>query len=65
LPRAKGIRVAEWLLEQRIDRVACREDPQGRGPVYALREVGVELVHSDARTLDEVIASGRDLGGRG
>lgn len=58
--RAKGIRVAEWLIGQRVDRVACREDLSGKGPVYALRDAGVVLARSDARTLDEIVATGLD-----
>jgi cation diffusion facilitator family transporter len=57
LLRAKGIRVAEWLIAQKVDLVLSREDLRGKGPVYVLRDAGVELRHSDARSLEEVIAS--------
>jgi cation diffusion facilitator family transporter len=55
--RAKGIRVAEWLIEQKVDVVLSREDLKGKGPVFVLSDAGVELRHSDARSLGEVIAS--------
>lgn len=57
LPRAKGIRVAEWLIAQRVDCVLSREDLRGKGPVYALRDAGVQLVHDDAPTLDAALAA--------
>jgi len=55
--RAKGIRVAEWLVAQKVDLVLSREDLRGKGPVYVLRDAGVELRRSDAGSLDEVIAA--------
>jgi cation diffusion facilitator family transporter len=57
LMRAKGIRVAQWLIEQKVDVVLSREDLRGKGPVFVLRDAGVELRHSDARSLDEAVAS--------
>jgi predicted Fe-Mo cluster-binding NifX family protein len=57
LLRAKGIRVAEWLIEQKVDLVVSREDLRGKGPVYVLRDAGVELRHSNAGSLDELISS--------
>jgi cation diffusion facilitator family transporter len=56
LARAKGLRVAEWLIEQRVDCVLSAEDLGGKGPAYALQNAGVELVQSGARTLDAAIA---------
>jgi predicted Fe-Mo cluster-binding NifX family protein len=56
LGRAKGIRVAEWLVAEKVDVVLSREELHGKGPAYVLRDAGVELVRSDARTLDEAIA---------
>jgi predicted Fe-Mo cluster-binding NifX family protein len=60
LPRAKGIRVAEWLIAQRVDCVLSREDLRGKGPVYVLRDAGVRLLHTDAGTLDGAIAVCRE-----
>jgi cation diffusion facilitator family transporter len=64
LMRAKGIRVAQWLIEQKVDVVLSCEDLRGKGPVFVLRDAGVELRHSDARSLDEVIACLADTEGR-
>jgi predicted Fe-Mo cluster-binding NifX family protein len=55
--RAKGIRVAEWLLGLKADIVYTREDLLGKGPHYALRDAGIEVVHGDAATLDAALAA--------
>jgi cation diffusion facilitator family transporter len=41
--RGKGIRVAEWLVEQKVDVVLSREALQGKGPAYVMRDAGIEL----------------------
>ena len=41
--RGKGIRVAEWLVAQKVDVVLSREALQGKGPAYVLRDAGIEL----------------------
>jgi cation diffusion facilitator family transporter len=55
--RAKGIRVAEWLVAQKIDVVLSREDVSKKGPAYVLREAGVELRSTDESTIGEAILS--------
>ena len=56
LETAKGIRVAEWLVAQKIDTVVLHQDVRGKGPEYVFREAGVELRHTDKATLAEAIA---------
>ena len=56
LPKAKGIRVAEWLVEQKVDAVLLREDLQGKGPMYVLGDAGVEMRQTQAQTLTEVLS---------
>jgi predicted Fe-Mo cluster-binding NifX family protein len=56
--KAKGIRVAEWLVSQKIDVVLTREDVSRKGPAYVLREAGVELRITDKQTVAEAIPSG-------
>jgi cation diffusion facilitator family transporter len=56
--KAKGIRVAEWLVRQKVDVVLTREDVSGKGPAYVLREAGVELRITDRQTVGEAILSG-------
>jgi len=53
--RAKGIRVAEWLVAQKIDVVLSREDVSRKGPAYVLREAGVILRVTECQTIGEAI----------
>ncbi len=55
VPKAKGIRVAEWLIEQKVDVVVAKEDLQKKGPSYVFANAGVELQVSAANQLNEVI----------
>jgi predicted Fe-Mo cluster-binding NifX family protein len=57
--RAKGIRVAEWLVEQKVDVVFLRESLRGKGPVYAFGDAGVEMRETEAGTLDEAVEEAR------
>lgn len=41
--RGKGIRVAEWLIAQKVDVVLTREELQGKGPAYVFSDAGVDL----------------------
>jgi predicted Fe-Mo cluster-binding NifX family protein len=52
LPKAKGIRVAEWLVSQKVDRVVLKENIQGKGPEYVFADAGVELRLTTADTID-------------
>lgn len=54
--RARGIRVAEWLVEQKTDVVVLRKGPGGRGPVYVLEDAAVTIRRSEATTLPEALA---------
>jgi len=53
--KAKGIRVAEWLIGLETDVVLVKESLQGKGPVYAFGDAAVELRETDAETLREMI----------
>jgi cation diffusion facilitator family transporter len=57
--RAKGIRVAEWLVAHKVDVVLLKEDVQGKGPAYVLRDAGVEERRTDATTVSEALAACR------
>lgn len=59
VPKAKGIRVAEWLVEQKVDIVVVKEDLHKKGPAYVFADAAVELRVSDAKGLSEVIDSFR------
>jgi predicted Fe-Mo cluster-binding NifX family protein len=58
--RAKGIRVAEWLVEQKVDVVFLKESLQGKGPVYVFGDAAVEMRQTEADTLDEALAEARE-----
>ena len=54
--KAKGIRVAEWLVSQKADVVLVSDSLRGRGPVYVFGDAGVVLEETTAGGLDEAIA---------
>jgi predicted Fe-Mo cluster-binding NifX family protein len=55
LERGKGIRVAEWLVGQKVDVVLSREVLHGRGPAYVFRDAGVELKVIETDDIDTAI----------
>lgn len=56
LERGKGIRVAEWLIGQKVDMVLSREVLRGRGPAYVFRDAGVELKLIESEEVDAAIS---------
>jgi predicted Fe-Mo cluster-binding NifX family protein len=52
LLKAKGIRVAEWLVSQKVDQVVLKENLQGKGPEYVFANAGVELRLTTADTIN-------------
>ena len=56
LERGKGIRVAEWLVSQKVDVVMSREILHGRGPAYVFRDAGVELKVIETDDIDAAIS---------
>jgi len=57
VPKAKGIRVAEWLVKNKRDVVLTKESLKGKGPQYVFGNAGVELRQTHARTLQEALAA--------
>ena len=55
LERAKGIRVAEWLVAQKVDALVLHEDLRGKGPEYVLRDAGVTMRYTDRGTVSEAL----------
>jgi cation diffusion facilitator family transporter len=53
--RAKGIKVAEWLVEQKVDVVFLKESLRGKGPVYVFGDAGVEMRETQVSTLEEAV----------
>ena len=54
--KAKGIRVAEWLVGLKADVALLREDVQGKGPAYVFADAGVETRLTQVATLAEAIS---------
>ena len=59
---AKGIRVAEWLVQRGVEHVGIKEDISRKGPAYVLSNGGVKIHiikadHMD-KAIDEIIAEG-------
>jgi cation diffusion facilitator family transporter len=53
--KSKGIKVAEWLVSQKVDLVLIKESLQGKGPGYVFADAGVEMKSSKADTLEGVL----------
>ena len=43
-PRGRGLKVAQWLLAQKVDVLLTADDIREKGPGYALGDAGVEVV---------------------
>jgi cation diffusion facilitator family transporter len=56
-PRGRGLKVAHWLLENRIDMLLTADDIREKGPGYALGDAGVAVIISEAATLDAALAA--------
>jgi cation diffusion facilitator family transporter len=55
IERGKGIRVAEWLVSQRIDEVRLWEDIKHKGPGYVFADAGVIIMHTDVKHLESLL----------
>jgi predicted Fe-Mo cluster-binding NifX family protein len=53
--RAKGIRVAEWLVDKNVDRVLVKEELKHKGPGYVFANAGVTVTPVHAARLDEAL----------
>jgi predicted Fe-Mo cluster-binding NifX family protein len=52
---AKGIRVAEWLVQQKVDQVFMKEDLSHKGPAYVFGQAGVITEKTAASQLVEIL----------
>jgi predicted Fe-Mo cluster-binding NifX family protein len=55
LERGKGLRVAEWLVKQKIDEVRIREEIKHKGPGYVFADAGLTVVRTDADRLQAIV----------
>lgn len=63
VPRAKGIRVAEWLVTNKIDILLIKEWHKGRGPAYVFSNAGVKIHLAQSDSLNEVYKELAELKG--
>ena len=59
--KAKGIRVAEWLVGEKVDVVLLKQELHSKGPLYAFSHAGVELRRTEASTLSTALSTQLDL----
>jgi len=55
ISRAKGIRVAEWLVEQKVDKVLVKEELKHKGPGYVFANAGIAVSVISAETVDDAL----------
>jgi cation diffusion facilitator family transporter len=52
--KGKGIKVSEWLLQNRVDTIYTRKTFDGKGPSYVFSNADVEVIITEDRTIDAV-----------
>lgn len=52
---AKGIRVAEWLVQQKVDEVLLKEDLSRKGPGYVFSNAGIKVAITLKSKIDEAV----------
>jgi cation diffusion facilitator family transporter len=57
--RGKGIRVAEWLVDQKVDTILVKEELRHKGPGYVFANAGVMVSVVSADTTDEALAEAK------
>ncbi len=53
--KQRGIKLAEYIYEQKAVSVCCREDLTGKGPGLRLHQLGVDVRHADTEDLEELL----------
>jgi cation diffusion facilitator family transporter len=54
--KAKGIRVSEWLVSQKVDSVLLKKSLGGKGPVYVFGDAAVEMRETEVATLSAALS---------
>jgi cation diffusion facilitator family transporter len=54
-PKGRGLKVAHWLSDQRIDVLVTRDDLTDRGPGYALGDAGVEIILTEGTDVEQAM----------
>ncbi|MFX0062812.1 MAG: cation diffusion facilitator family transporter [Candidatus Hermodarchaeota archaeon] len=55
LEKAKGLRVAELIIEEKTDRVILKENLEGKGPAYAFQKAGVIMDLTECIATTELV----------
>ncbi len=58
--KAKGIKVSQWLLEQRMDILIVNQDQSGKGPGFVLGNGGAEILLTRETNAEKALAMIRD-----
>ena len=53
--KGKGLKIAEWLVEQEADRVGVKEDLVNKGPGYVFKDAGVSIHITDKDSISAVL----------
>ena len=56
LEKGKGIQVAEWLVQSRVDRLVLVEEIKSKGPGYVFTNAGVKIQMAAAKSLEEALS---------
>jgi cation diffusion facilitator family transporter len=56
MQKGRGIRVAVWLLESKVDEIRLREDIRHKGPGYVFADAGIAVVCTAAGKLEALLA---------
>jgi len=59
--KAKGIKVAQWLLEKEIDVLISTHDQSGKGPGFVLGNGGVEILLTKETSAEKALAEMQDM----
>ena len=62
-PRGRGIKVAHWLIDQKVDALLTADDVRDKGPGHALGEAGVNVIITQATTVEGAIEEDRNAAG--
>ncbi len=54
-PKGRGIKVANWLVEQKVDQIILKEDIAGKGPAYLFENAGINIITTEKKNLTEVL----------
>ncbi len=57
--KGKGIKVARWLLQNKLDILVVRQPQEGKGPGYVFGNAGVEVLLTAESDSDKALAGTR------